>query len=275
MIYIGNGIYSDATPNEYLQHYGVLGMKWGVHRARQHEKNLYYYDRYSRNMSRADAKEAYKKRMNAVKQRALSGKGTNKKVGYIYNPSRQRAKKYIKDYDKKREGQINNRLMTGTAAGITGFVAGTAAYNHFNARARGSREIASGKATPVNSPFGRSAHKEMTDLNNSQTKSLLKQAGVGALLTAALHAHSSSYNKRQFGTGANKTKDINSADQALAPLESLNKAKKSFNKNRKKKSKSKSGFKIKTSASLVGEASKNFNRNRKRTNAVLKKAFFK
>lgn len=31
MIYIGNGIYSDSTPNEYLQHYGVKGMKWGQH----------------------------------------------------------------------------------------------------------------------------------------------------------------------------------------------------------------------------------------------------
>lgn len=31
MIYIGNGIYSDSTPNEYLEHYGVKGMKWGQH----------------------------------------------------------------------------------------------------------------------------------------------------------------------------------------------------------------------------------------------------
>ena len=31
MIYLGNGIYSDSTPNEYLQHYGVKGMKWGQH----------------------------------------------------------------------------------------------------------------------------------------------------------------------------------------------------------------------------------------------------
>lgn len=31
MIYIGNGMYSDSGPNNYLQHYGRKGMKWGQH----------------------------------------------------------------------------------------------------------------------------------------------------------------------------------------------------------------------------------------------------
>lgn len=33
MIYLGNGMYSDAGPSNELMHYGVLGMRWG------HRKN--------------------------------------------------------------------------------------------------------------------------------------------------------------------------------------------------------------------------------------------
>lgn len=70
MIYIGNGMYSDS--GEYLQHYGVLGMKWGQHlfgRAR---------DAYG------SARNLYRKGL----RRTLNGTRTGRAARYAANNTR-------------------------------------------------------------------------------------------------------------------------------------------------------------------------------------------
>lgn len=116
MIYVGNGIYSDATPNEYIKHYGVLGMKWGVHRARAHEQNIYRYNVVN-GMNKKKAKNLYKNRMKQVKEYAKKNKGTSMKIKDIEKPSFDKASSKITNYKKFRKGQ---KIRTGVAAGLVG-----------------------------------------------------------------------------------------------------------------------------------------------------------
>lgn len=127
MIYVGNGIYSDATPNEYLMHYGVIGMKWGVHRAREHEKNIYRHNR-ANGMSRQAAKQAYRDRMSGVKQFARENRGTGLHSRDISNRSREEARNTIDNYDRKLKAQRRRKAI---AVGLGAAAAGTAAYGGY------------------------------------------------------------------------------------------------------------------------------------------------
>lgn len=124
MIYIGNGIYSEATPNEYLQHYGVIGMKWGVRKARIHERNLYRHNR-GNGMSRAEAKDLYKKRMAGVKSYARANRGTGMRARDIATNSYNEANKKISNYDAKLKAQKRRKIVAGAlgaaALGAAGY----------------------------------------------------------------------------------------------------------------------------------------------------------
>jgi hypothetical protein len=149
MIYIGNGIYSEATPNEYLQHYGVIGMKWGVRKARQHERNLYRYNR-GQGMSRADAKAQYRANMQGVKQYAKANKRTGATTADISRASYNRANSKIKNYDRVvRSQNKRKKIIAGLGAGAAA-LGGAALYNQYRKSARNTRDIARGKVIAGN-----------------------------------------------------------------------------------------------------------------------------
>lgn len=64
-----------TNSNEYLMHYGVLGMKWGVHRARK-------YQAKADQMKRKGNIEAYKK--YSAKSRKITGKH-KRRAGAAYD----------------------------------------------------------------------------------------------------------------------------------------------------------------------------------------------
>lgn len=115
MIYIGNGIYSTSGSNDYLIHYGVLGMRWGIRKASQYEMDI---TRGKRAKNRKDYKSGlinkttYKKNkkryakeysdaMENVMQNARKYKKTDKNKEFIYEKSKRRASEVYDDYDKK------------------------------------------------------------------------------------------------------------------------------------------------------------------------------
>lgn len=109
MIYIGNGIYSDATPNEYLQHYGVIGMKWGVRRARQLGRSFVNANkRLAKNVHEKGPKAAkavkdFMPKKGALKRRANRADKTkqkNAKVRYYYRIGKLSPRQANKQYWK-------------------------------------------------------------------------------------------------------------------------------------------------------------------------------
>ena len=103
MIYLGNGMYSDAGPSDELMHYGVIGMKWGVRKAEKYEKKANRLNRYSHI---PDADTEYEHRMKKIKEYA-SGNLDDRRVPSknIWKDSKsfyKEAKKYAKQKRKLR-----------------------------------------------------------------------------------------------------------------------------------------------------------------------------
>ena len=126
MIYIGNGIYSDASPNEYLAHYGVLGMKWGVHKAKRHLQNIRggAFVNAKTKQDIDDAEKRYQEDLNSVKEYARQNKKNKAvKVSDIEKIAKDKARKHYGDsYDKMdRRMKVARGLnygLTGAAAGL-------------------------------------------------------------------------------------------------------------------------------------------------------------
>lgn len=121
--FIPSLVHSDMEDiDNFLCHYGVLGMKWGIHRAKKHERNMYRRNR-AKGMSRRKAL-AYKKRnIRWAKQYAKANKYTDAKISDISKHSYDRAKENISAYDRKLIDQGIRRGIIVAAKPVKWYVA--------------------------------------------------------------------------------------------------------------------------------------------------------
>ena len=170
MIYLGNGMYSDSGSQDELMHYGVLGMKWGVRKARNVANEM---DRMHRDGVHARlramykngqiSKEQYRKAKRKMRAAYKAGKADNeqnarrmqamlregiksgKTKGIKARTIRDAA---IKSADKQMPGfanmhKANQRLSTSQALfGVVGAAAYTGswtkAYKDFSSKNQGT-----------------------------------------------------------------------------------------------------------------------------------------
>lgn len=128
MIYLGNGMYSDAGSNSYLEHYGVMGMRWGHRKQREanriynglirdndraHLRELFKSGKLTREkyrMKRRAANAAYKNRLKRDRA-ALDKKFQGMRDDYKVNKGKYKGLKrkslrddYVNSIDKKHKG---------------------------------------------------------------------------------------------------------------------------------------------------------------------------
>ena len=129
-----------------LKHYGVLGMKWGVHRAKKYRDKAEKKRAYSRSMV-GDANLHYSKANDRLTKSA-------RKASYYHaSKARAKAKKYDakadkiesknKPFNKKTRDKIN-KMSTGEAVGKSLLLGSYGAMIYTNART--SRNMSRGKA---------------------------------------------------------------------------------------------------------------------------------
>lgn len=132
--YISNYGYANS---DYLEHYGVLGMKWGVRKDKQYRTDMARYDRnmkirtarkkmYGESIDRSEYRkrkkqivESYKEKKKAIKNDSKYKTMTPKsgaKIRDIYKQSKQQAVNKIPNYTYKRRNRIAANAMAGGLA---------------------------------------------------------------------------------------------------------------------------------------------------------------
>lgn len=95
MIYLGDGMYSNSGPDNYLMHYGVLGMRWGIRKAKIKQGITRYYDKKSDMLATTNI---YKKAIRRSNDR--SSRNDLKRRYKKYKKSYRRDNPYDKYYDR-------------------------------------------------------------------------------------------------------------------------------------------------------------------------------
>lgn len=141
MIYIGNGLYSDSGPS--LQHYGVIGMKWGIRNDKQFRKDIHRHEanekiRAARKLLKGKEidKSEFKRQHKAIRteekarNKAMKNdyKGMKAQRGVsrrtIYEANMKKAQELIPHYKTKHALRKAVRIGTGVGIGIGAAYAG-------------------------------------------------------------------------------------------------------------------------------------------------------
>lgn len=123
MIYIGNGIYSDAGPKDYIMHYGVPGMKWGQH---LFGRTWNAGTRYGKSV-RKNIQNMTRRQVGVVKEGYKATKKIAKNPKKVFVEGNRRFGKY---YAKKsRADQAKTKLGKALAGTIYGASGGTLRYS--------------------------------------------------------------------------------------------------------------------------------------------------
>lgn len=154
MIYLGNGIYSDSGPDT-LAHYGVLGMKWGVRKARN-EQNL--FNRELRDFRKHNLREDY--RGGKISKERYKKLKENYKLEYKRNKAAaniERLKKiaeYKNDPDKFKKKYGDTRHNINNRAKRRELDKRVPGYADWNKHIDTARTLAGGISGPVTAFFG-------------------------------------------------------------------------------------------------------------------------